>query len=127
MNPKTFLLLNVALAFYGIGAIWAHEVDIFRSWKLIDAKDFPKVQRAHWRKLPYWVIAPVGLSLLGSFALVFYHPAGSPAWALWGNVGCQVVAIVLTALLWGRWQARLAKDPLGSASSISTAFWRRIG
>src|SRR5260370_14327787 len=34
MNSRTVLLLNLALAFYNIGTIWAREVDIFRSWKL---------------------------------------------------------------------------------------------
>jgi len=57
VNPKVFLLLNVALAFYLVGAIWAMEVDIFRSWKLVGATDFPTVQAVHWRKLPYWVFA----------------------------------------------------------------------
>ena len=29
---------------------------------------------------------------------------------------CQLLTLVLTALLWGRWQAKLAKDPLGPQS-----------
>ncbi len=41
---KIFLLANLALSFYLVGAIWSIEVDIFRSWKLVDARDFPKVQ-----------------------------------------------------------------------------------
>ena len=53
MTPTVFLLLNLVLAFYNVGTIWAHEVDIFRTWKLINPEDFPKVQTAHWRKLPY--------------------------------------------------------------------------
>jgi hypothetical protein len=44
MNPATFLLLNLALAFYNVGTIWAHEVDIFRTWKLVDPDAFPRVQ-----------------------------------------------------------------------------------
>jgi hypothetical protein len=36
-NHRTvFLLLNLALAFYNVGTIWAHEIDIFRSWKLLE-------------------------------------------------------------------------------------------
>jgi hypothetical protein len=68
LNPKVFLLLNLALAFYNVGTIWAHEMDIFRSWKLLDPSNFHAVQRVHWRKLPYWVCAvtrrrfPVGAS-----------------------------------------------------------------
>jgi hypothetical protein len=115
MHPQViFLLANLALAFYNVGIIWAHEIDIFRTWKFLDLKTFRAVQTAHWRKLPYWVFAPVGLSLVGSIVLVWYHPAGSPPWAIWGNLVCQLLSHVLTATLWGRWQAALSADPLGA-------------
>ena len=107
---KILLLANLALSFYLTGAIWAVEVDIFRSWKLVDPKDFPTVQEVHWRKLPCWVFAPLALAVIGSLALVRYHPTGSPDWAIWGNLGCQLASLLLTALFWGRWQARLSKD-----------------
>ena len=42
MNADVFLLLNLALAFYNVGTIWAHEIDIFRSWKLIGPAEFHK-------------------------------------------------------------------------------------
>lgn len=116
MNPKTFLLLNLALAFYLAGAIWAVELDIFRSWKIISAKDFHTVQAAHWRKLPYWVFVPLGLALFGSLALLGYHPAVAPLWARWGNLGCQLASHLLTAILWGPWQAKLSRDDRGPAS-----------
>ncbi len=116
MNPNVFLLLNLALAFYNVGAIWAHEVDIFRSWELLDPESFREVQRVHWRKLRYWVLTPVGVAFFGGVALIWYHPAGSPLWGIWGALLCQVLSIVLTAIFWGRWQARLANDPLGSGS-----------
>lgn len=111
-----FFLANLALSFYLVGAIWAHEVDIFRSWKLIDSKDFLRVQEVHWRKLPYWIFTPLGLALMGSTALIWYHPAGSPSWAIWGNLCCQVSSLLLTAFFWGRWQAQLSKDSAGPNS-----------
>jgi len=120
MTPNALLLLNLVLAFYNVGTIWAHETDIFRTWKLIDPDDFPKVQTVHWKKLPYWIFTPVGLALCGGVALVWYHPDGSPMWAIWANLICQVLAIVLTAVLWGQWQAKLSKDPLGSRSQYLT-------
>jgi len=116
MNPKTFLLFNLALGFYNAGTIWAHEIDIFRSWKLLDPGSFHPVQRVHWRKLPYWVLTPVGVALVGSVALIWYHPAGSPLWGIWGVFLCQMSSVILTAVFWGRWQGRLARDPLGSKS-----------
>ena len=116
MNRKVFLLLNLALAFYNVGTIWAHEIDIFRSWKLVDAETFHLVQQVHWRKLPYWVLLPGTLALAGSISLIWYCPAGSPRWAIWGGLGCELASVILTFLFWGRWQGILSQDPLGSAS-----------
>jgi hypothetical protein len=116
MNPATFLLLNVALAFYNVGTIWAHEVDIFRSWKVVGADSFRRVQAVHWGKLPYWVLLPVALALVGSIVLIWYRPPHSPAWAVWSALGCQVASHLLTGILWGRWQAKLSRDPSGPAS-----------
>jgi hypothetical protein len=116
VDANILLLLNLALAFYLVGAIWAHEIDIFRSWKLVPAKDFRAVQSVHWRKLPYWIFTPLGLALAGTFALIRYHPPGSPNWAIWGNLACQLASHVLTAVFWGRWQAKLGKDERGPAS-----------
>jgi hypothetical protein len=113
---NVFLLLNLALAFYLVGAIWAIEVDIFRSWALVGQNEFRAVQSSHWRKLPYWVFAPLGLALIGSIVLIWYHPVNSPGWAIWGNLGCQVASHLLTAVYWGRWQAQLSTDERGSAS-----------
>lgn len=116
MTPGEFLLLNLALAFYNVGTIWAHEIDIFRSWKLIGKGEFHQVQLTHFHKIPYWIFAPVGLAFAGSIALLWFHPTGSPMGLAWGVVICQVLSGVLTGAFWGRWQARLAKDPRGAES-----------
>jgi hypothetical protein len=118
MSPRNFLLLNLALAFYLVGAIWAHEVDIFRNWQVLDPENFRRLQTVHWRKLPYWIFAPLAAALAGSLILIWYHPAGSPAWAICGNLGCQLLSLVLTALLWAPWQAKLSQDSAGGKSRI---------
>ena len=116
MTPGLFLLLNLALAFYNVGTIWAHEIDIFRSWKLVGEAQFHPVQRAHFHKLPYWIFAPVGIAFFGSVALLPYHPEGSPVWIAWMALICQFLSVAFTALFWGRWQAKLAQDLLGPKS-----------
>jgi len=73
------------------------EVDIFRSWKLVGT-DFQKVQKTHWKKLPYWIFTPVGLALVGSIVLIWYHPVGSPSWAIWGVFFTQALSLLLTAI-----------------------------
>jgi hypothetical protein len=119
---KVFLLLNLALAFYLVGGIWAHEVDIFRTWRLVGPEQFHQVQRVHFRKLPYWVFAPLGLAFAGGIALIWFHPAGAPAWAPFANLGFQAASGLLTAVFWGPWQGRLARDPAGPDS----AYLKRI-
>jgi hypothetical protein len=128
MTPLIFLILNLALGFYNVGTIWAMEVDIFRSWKLV-GNDFQKVQETHWKKLPYWIFTPVGLALIGSIILFRYHPVNSPAWAIWGVFLSQAISLILTAIFWGQWQAKLSKDSLGSRSpylaKILKTHWAR--
>lgn len=116
MTPYRFLLLNLALAFYNVGTIWAHEIDLFRTWKLVGPAEFHAVQRTHFRKLPYWIFTPVGLAILGSIILLRYQPSGSPGWCAETALGFQLLSAVLTAITWGPWQAKLAHDPLGPAS-----------
>ncbi|WP_353072532.1 hypothetical protein [Tunturiibacter gelidiferens] len=116
MSASVFLLLNLALAFYNVGTIWAHEIDIFRTWRLIGRAQFHDVQMVHFRKIPYWIFAPVGLALLGNIALLWYHPVGSPGWCGWAALVFQSLSILLTAAFWGRWQGRLARDECGPES-----------
>lgn len=129
MSAYTFLLLNLALSFYNVGTIWAMEVDIFRSWRLVDQKDFHTVQQVHFKKLPYWIFTPVGVAFIGSVVLLFYHPAESPLWAIWGTLIFQLLSHILTARMWGPWQGKLSKDPLGSKSpylkKILKTHWMR--
>ena len=116
MTKETFLLLNLALAFYNVGTIWAHEVDIFRTWRYLDPKTFKVVQGVHWHKLSYWVFVPVGLALVGSIVLFWYHPVNMPVWQIWVAFLLQFLSHLLTAVFWGQWQAKLSTDDRGGAS-----------
>ncbi len=117
MSKEFFLLINVALAFYNVGTIWAHEIDIFRTWKLLtDPKTFHTVQAVHWKKLPYWVFVPVGLSFIGVIALFWYHPNNISNSEIWIAFAFQFLSHLLTAVFWGPWQAKLSKDESGNES-----------
>lgn len=53
----------------------------------------------------------------------------SPGWAPWSALGCQLASHALTGAFWGRWQAKLSSDPLGSQSpflaKILSTHWIR--
>ncbi len=116
MTKQVFLLLNLVLAFYNVGTIWAMEVDIFRSWRPLDPGTFLSVQTIHWKKLPYWIFIPVILAFVGSIILFWYHPDSIPTWEIWAVFLIQLISHILTAIFWGQWQAKLSKDKLGGAS-----------
>lgn len=125
IDPAKALLLGCqAFSFYLAGAIWAHEIDIFRSWRLVGAAEFQALQKAHWRKLVYWIFVPLALALAGSVALIGLHPPDSPRWTILGNVGLQLLSLALTAAFWGRWQARLSDDRAGPRSIYLTRILR---
>ncbi len=130
MSTTSFLLINLAISFYNVGTIWANEVDVFRSWKLISPNDFLRVQKVHWKKLLYWVIIPWSLEIIGSTLLIWYHPAGSPTWAIYGATLCLWLSLILTLFMWGPWQGKLSRDPLGSESpylaKILRTHWIRV-
>lgn len=121
MYELIFLVVNLAIGFYAVGIVWANEIDIFRSWQYIhETADFRAVWHAHWIKLWSWGLIPVAVEFAGSIGLIFFHPAGSPSWAIWGNFACQLLSIILTMLFWEQWQAKLYRDPLGSKSPYLT-------
>ena len=137
MTKEIFLLLNLVLAFYNVGTIWAMEIDIFRNWKVLDPKNFHAVQGVHWKRLPFWIFIPLGLALIGSILLFGYHPDKIPSWEIGFPFGFQIVSHILTALFWGQWQNKLSKDDSGGKSLylakilkthwIRTALWNACG
>jgi hypothetical protein len=66
---------------------------------------------------------------IGSVTLIWYHPITSPAWAIQGSLACQIVSHVLTAAMWGPWQAKLSTDARGARSpylsKILSTHWIR--
>ncbi len=116
MTKEIFLILNLALAFYNVGTIWAHEIDIFRTWKFLDVKTFHIVRGAHWKKLPYWVFIPVGVAFIGSIILFWYHPDKISTSQIWIAFALQFLSHLLTGIFWGPWQAKLSKDESGGTS-----------
>ena len=93
MTPETFLLLNLAAAFYNVGAIWTRESE-----------------RVQARKVSYRVFIPVAAAPLGSLSAMLYHPAEWPIWPAWFGVACQVTALGVAVVFWRRGRANPSED-----------------
>ena len=126
MDPRTLILVNLCLAFYNVGTIWANEVDIFRSWKLLDNDTFQKVHLVHWHKIPFWIFIPYGIFLAASVGLVWYHPPGAAKWAIWGNLACFLCGYVFTSgsPSSGMQRVRVYNDK-GVPSKVGVGIWAR--
>ncbi len=121
MSSIILLLSTVALSFYGVGVIWVMELDVFRTWALLnDIEELNRVRGAHWKKLPYFVFAPIGLLLILNILLLWYHPATTPSSLIWLALCLHLLSDVLTAFMSGRWQARLTFEHHGPESPLLT-------
>lgn len=116
MTTNTFLLLNLALAFY-FGR--RHLGGGSRYFPILEAplcNRFPSCPIRPLAQAFHRVFTPLALAVVGSLVLIGYHPARSPGWAIWRNLACQNASLLLTAVFWGRWQAALSRDDLGPES-----------
>jgi len=104
---EKYSFVNLSLAFYNTVQFGTRN-RYFQNRKWL-MPEIHAVQRTHWRKLPYWVFIPVGLSCRAQ-SLILYHPDKIAIW----KYGPLLLPIPLTTFLLhflGPWQARLSKDP----------------
>ena len=113
MNKARWLLLiNLAVSFYSVGAIWLMQGLIYPLWSDVSTRDFPSFQNEHLVHLFYVVFPQAGVAVLLALAMLWWRPPYVPRWALWLAVGLQAAWIIGTILWWGQWQAQLA-TPVG--------------
>ena len=126
---KFLLLANLAVSFYLVGCIWAHEIDIFRSWQLLDLEAFRSGADGPMAQVAILDFRAAGTCVPRVTRTHLETSGGSPTWAICRNLALLLLSFFLTAFMWGRWQARLSVDPLGSGSpylkKILQTHWMR--
>jgi hypothetical protein len=106
MNKAQWVLMTTFAAnFYGVGNIWMTQFG-WRLWPYVSPADFGAYHNAWWAMIKPVVFPVAGVTFVGSFALIWWRPAGVTAASVWLNVGIQVLIYALTAAFWGRWQAQ---------------------
>ncbi|MGI8691034.1 MAG: hypothetical protein ACR2M3_20835 [Thermomicrobiales bacterium] len=135
MNPgEVVLLITLAASCYSVGTIWMVQV----SWRLfayVGPAEFPDYHRAWWlgpRGIQPIVFPLAGLAFLGSVAEFRWRPSHASVAAVWLSLTLQVLAYVLTAAWWGRWQAQLHRVRLDDGSlnplyqRLLSTHWLRV-
>jgi hypothetical protein len=115
---RWLLLINFALGFYNVGAIWLTHSLIYPTWELVGAGEINAVRTEHWQRLPGVVFLPAGLALLGSLAMIWLRPEGVPRWAVWLGLALQVAAGAVTASWFAPLQARMSTREGGLALPV---------
>lgn len=81
------LLANVAATLYMTGLIWFVQIVHYPLFAEVNRADFSPYELAHSR-LTTWVVMPPMLVEIGTaFLLLFWRPAGIPAWTAWLGAG----------------------------------------
>jgi hypothetical protein len=99
------LITTFAATFYGVGNIWMTQFG-WRLWTYVAPDDFGAYHNAWWAMIKPVIFPVAAIAFFGAIALIWWRPAGVTATPVWLNVGLQVLIYVLTAALWGRWQAQ---------------------
>lgn len=124
------LIVTFAASFYGVGNIWMTEFG-WRLWPYVGPSEFGAYHAAWWAMIKPVVFPVAAITVLGSFALIWWRPQGVTATPVWLNVGLQAAIYIGTAILWGRWQAHtyFARLPDGSLDPMyvrgMTTHWIR--
>jgi hypothetical protein len=129
MNKARWLLLiNLAVSFYSVGAIWLMQGLIYPLWSDVSSKDFPSFQADHLQHLFYVVFPQAGLAALIAVVMLWWRPPHVPVWALWLAVALQAAWIIGTVIWWGQWQAQLATPvgPLPAMGPPNAALFQQL-
>lgn len=112
------MLVNLALSFYNVAIIWVMQLDVFYTWRYIPSELVGQAQGEHFGKLFITVFPQAVLATLISGVLLTRRPPGIPKSPLVFGFGLQMLVWLLTALLWGRWQAQIAVAPSGGTQPL---------
>lgn len=108
MKSRRLLVLNLAVSWYNVAVIWLMQTLIYPLWAYLPTAEFGAIQGRHFWWLFALVFPQAALATVLSLGLVRRPPLCSLRWVLRLGVAIQIALWVLTAALWGRWQAQLA-------------------
>lgn len=93
---EILLLLAFGLAFYTLGASVIEGFVNYRTWHRIGGEHFRHYHRAVGRRIVAYLVAPFGVGVLLTAALVMWRPPAIPLWPILISLGLNGVAIVVT-------------------------------
>lgn len=110
MNTARWLLLiNLALSFYCVGAVWLVQVTCYPLWAYVGRAEWEAYHLFWWHSIWIVILGLGGLTALAAFAMLKWRPPGIPARAVWLGIALQVALYGLTAVWWAPLMAELTQ------------------
>jgi hypothetical protein len=104
-KAEWILTIAFAASVYSVGTIWMTQMG-YRLWPYVAPGDFGAYHGAWWADIKPIVFPLASIAFFGCIAMIWWRPEGVKPGVLWFSIGSQVATYVLTAALWGRWQAQ---------------------
>jgi hypothetical protein len=112
---RWLLLLNLAVSFYAVGAVWLVQLN-WLLWPYVGQATFDAYHIA-WFYGIWWAIFPVeGLVFLGVFAQIKWRPPRVPVWAVWLVLGVRLTYSAGTFFWWAPGQGNLHNAVLANGA-----------
>jgi hypothetical protein len=93
---ETLLLLAFGLAFYTLGASAIEGFVNYRTWHRIGSEHFRDYHQAVGPRIVAYLVAPFGVGVLLTAALVMWRPPAIPLWPILLSLALNGISIVVT-------------------------------
>ena len=96
-TPSAWLfLITFALVFYGMGASFIESFVNYPTWRLIGAEEFRAYHKAIGPLVIGYMVLPLMLATVLTFALLWLRPAAIPRWAIILSLALQLTMWIST-------------------------------
>ncbi len=108
---KLLLLLNVALAFIGIGQIWLVQLSSYPLWQHVGPKEFHNYHIVWWHSIWMPIFIPAGTAIITTIALFWVRLPKVSRSLIWMACIILFVTYSLTYLWWAPLMALIGATP----------------
>lgn len=98
-SSELFLLVTTGLCFYCTGASWMLQIVCYPTYQLVGDAEFVPFHVSFGRRLGIAAVAPMVITALMTFVLVFFRPEDAPLWAALVVAACSAIILGTTATL----------------------------
>ena len=95
-NSYWLFMFTFALVFYVLGAAFVEGFVNYRTWHLVGAGEFRAYHQAITPRIVAFLVVPAFLTMVLTFALLWWRPSPIPRWSVWLSLALNLVAAIVS-------------------------------